>query len=137
MAEFTLDTSGVVTYFDRTTHHTLSVQWSDLSPFAQGYIEALFESLEHPGFIDVEPGNNDAGHIPVGFRHLAGSTLAAILKDCERFQASEMAELCNAAEGAWLWRTRQSGLSAELSEDYPPRTPSLGDDGKVYLAVSA
>ena len=43
------DTSGVVTYFDRTTHHTESVTFDRLSPFVQGYIEALFLEVHEKG----------------------------------------------------------------------------------------
>lgn len=95
---------------------------SDLSPFAQGYVGEMFAGVR----FDPPSGL-------LGFYDLSPEALALILRDCEAFEQCEMAELRNAAEGGWFWRTRQSGLSEELRDAFPPLTVFLNDDGKVCL----
>lgn len=70
---FTLDTSGAV-IMPNTEE---PVRWEDLSPFAQGYIAAMFEALRVPGPDGPEPLLYPA------FSDLAPEALAAILRHCE------------------------------------------------------
>lgn len=122
---FTLDTSGVVTYFDTTTHHTNSIQWSDLSPFAQGCVEGLFEAsmdaLMCGGWItSAEPG----------YSKLAPAFLARIIRDCEAFEARYLStQLTCTPEtwGRWFWADRQNGIYS----DWPPLRIFLNDQGQV------
>jgi hypothetical protein len=66
----------------------------------------------------------------VGFSDLAPETLAAILKDCEALSVTIEGEFePDSEDGDHAWKVRQSGLWGA----YPPLTPYLGDDGKVYL----
>lgn len=50
MAEFKLDTSGYVAdHVEPGQHHQVKpVAWTDLDPFTQGYVEALFADLWKP-----------------------------------------------------------------------------------------
>lgn len=113
----TLDTSG-------TVHGVLDgaeLEWSDLSPFTQGYIEALFAE-PHPS-ADVRADG-------VGFSDLAPETLAQIIADCREMVARG---LVNTPErGRDAWEVRQMGATI-----FPPLTIQLGDDGKVRFAAVA
>lgn len=186
---FTLDTSGIVYPMEPRVEvpggAANAVMWTDLDPFTQGYVEALFASLrssdprvvevlarrrlsldqdaallttihwsraalwpstreemENLGLVKVvaragggtvteptELGRLAATHT-IGFSDLSPEALAAIMGDCARYQRSEIAELCNGAEGRWFWHARN--LRDDL-KDFPPLTVSLGDDGKVSL----
>lgn len=118
MSAFTLDTSGFVPKPGpdpmswMTPHHW---GWNALDPFTQGYIEALLTAFWNTVLYATRIK-------PRGFRDLAPETLAAILKDCAdppKFMTS----------GAQLWEMRQLNNLAR----FPPLTPYLGVDGKVYL----
>jgi len=111
-------------------------EFEDLAPFAQGYVEAIFAGLEHPGYIDVEPGNTDAGHIPVGFRHLAPEALAMILRDCEGLSGIYSD---TARGGALFWSDRLGGhfLGLNPQTRFPPLRVYLNDDGKVALSQAS
>jgi len=129
VSSFTFDTSGVVGPIklpERT--HTLNVGWNDLSPFAQGYVEAAMrefveqQRLSKPGFW-------------VGFRHIHPEALATILRDCEawltEYTERSAATIPSMPEvGREFWRIRQEGKR----RTFPPLTITLGDDGKVCLA---
>lgn len=130
---FTLDTTTPVA--ERTPdgdligyHH-----WSDLSPFAQGYVEALFAGgviglsertplLSAPAYL--------SGPRPFAFSDLAPEALALILKDCEDARRKLNA---NEVDGPWFWAWRQRNQSPV----FPPLTVYLGDDGKVRLRAVA
>lgn len=130
---FTLDTSGAVYLPIAGIAGTNKVAWSDLSPFAQGYIEALFASVA---------GAFDEGRVwrrPVAFRDLAPETLACIIADCEAFQKPAIGAadwiVFNRATGGDFWRDRQAHqLTAHSTRQFPPLTVTLGDDGKVRFA---
>lgn len=145
MADFTFDTSGhVLSGFcaagDPDTLY--AYKWPDLDAFTQGYVEALFASVEdrnedgepqlqtapQPG-----PPPYEAWLVVVGFSDLAPETLAAILKDCAAFQAERPGLSDTTTNGAMLWEARQVGRWSA----FPPLTPHLGDDGKVYLRERA
>lgn len=92
MLQFELDTSGAVEPLDRmdpVLHSRPGYMWDDLSPFCQGYIEALFwtntEGSREAGTYD--PENGSALPEEAGFSDLAPETLALIIADCEAFQA--------------------------------------------------
>lgn len=109
-------------------------EWSDLSPFVQGYVEALFAS-EADALDAMEP---DAGlgrreGLWLGFSDLAPETLARIIADCEAItqDGREFSAACSLSyEGATFWANRAAGEYADLR----PLTVQLGDDGKVRLA---
>lgn len=89
-----------------------------MTPFAEGYVEALRKSLP--------PEHQDAP--------LAPETLARILEDCERALADV---LCNfqgtQAHGEQFWRERQSDQLNGWEPRFPPLHPYLAEDGLIYL----
>ena len=102
-------------------------RWSDLSPFVQGYVEAMFGQ-------PIALGHGDRAHanwIKVGFSDLAPETLARIMEDCERAPDFECGPAIDADQiGNLFWRERQ----IDRLINFPPLTPYLGDDGKVRLS---
>ena len=134
MVTLTLDTSGRVD----------GRAFDDLTPFARGYVEALFAStpyrvcsycgLDHEiyggCFSGLKP--SEMGLKPERrFSDLAPETLATILQDCDakRDPTAPTAEL-ERRDGALFWNMRQGGTYAAT---FPRLTPYLGDDGRVYL----
>jgi hypothetical protein len=139
VSAFELDTPGFV--LQPSEHYVdegpCAVRWSDLTPFCQGYVEALFAALR----------TGDIGHWPdhlaakIGFKYLAPETLARIIDDCGAMRATGQA-LPDHYVGEMFWRRRQAGdwKVAQRAAGglgpvpaFPPLTPYLGDDGKVYL----
>lgn len=116
---FQLDTSGHVEAASGDIPW-LTV-WSDLSPFTQGYIEALFAERFQFG---------------VGFSDLAPETLVRIIADCEA--AISQGE-DSAQNGAAFWAVRNHPMmpSGEWTRRFPPLTVHLGDDGKVRFTTPA
>jgi hypothetical protein len=107
MTTFVLDTSGVVDRGQLTwPNRKHIVEWSDLDPFTQGYIKALFftscahgvtKECEHAvtenglEFVDQDSDWVIAeGAFPedYGFSDLAPEALASILADCRAFLAT-------------------------------------------------
>lgn len=134
MTGVSLDTSGFV---DNGT--LVPTVWRDLSPFEQGYVEAMFAS-EWPNilrqFIDKgmsEPEGHDDCVRPE-FTDLARETLAAIRKDCadarRRYLRNDTPD-----DGRLFWIHRQDRDC--IPEGYAPLTVTLGDDGKVRIAPVA
>lgn len=103
--------------------------WSDLSPFAQGYVEALMT--------DPTIGHRIYG-LGRAFRYLAPETLSRIIADCEGYQRRH-ADLIGISVhpeglprlGRLFWINRQNGSVASM----PSLTVQLGEDGKVVFAV--
>ncbi len=124
MDTFTLDTSGAVAATDGGVYY-----FAELSPFAQGYVEAMFEALRDKHSFRTQPLVREA-IAKYGFSDLAPETLAAILRDCEAIQA-DMDQ--DREQGFHAWRVRQAGRWP----DFPPLTPYLSDDGKVRLREAA
>ncbi len=137
------DTSGVV---DCPVGKLISFRpWSDLSPFAQGYVEALFKSFhaEVENIRSVLSRANVIGtneHLvrlqawgALGFSDLSPEALGMILADCEALQRNAWPKADLRRLGQDCWRSRQEGRSA----DFPPLTVSLNDDGKIVLAVAS
>jgi hypothetical protein len=136
---FQFDTSGYVDGSpiyngDRVVWTEGRTYWGDLTPFQRGYAETLVASVK------IDPRGKWPGVTPVsglealGFSYLAPETLARIMEDCERFVACGYKpfdpDRDDFDQGRDFWAERQqNGLHAE----FPPLTPYLGDDGKVYL----
>lgn len=161
MADFTLDTSGAVVMGAADHNYEAGayrvcrrcggephppageprlIRWSDLSPFAQGYAEALFASQARkwgnrllPMFF--VPGRDDGEMIDRHFSDLSPEALALILRDCEAFRAGEGGEPDDVKrlKGGLFWTYRQRGEYAH----FPPQTPYLSDDGRVCLKARA
>lgn len=102
MPKFELDTSGEVTRvygMPFAGQKAADVQWRDLDPFAQGYIEALFFTEEESL---AEQCGEDGGAAPYsqsavkGFSDLAPCALASIIADCEAFQRDNATTLAEA-----------------------------------------
>jgi hypothetical protein len=130
MTTFTLDTSGWVDMASQATpvrELPFNVRWSDLDAFTQGYVEALFASVEYPAC-------QDTAYLPKGFSDLVPEALAMILADCGAAAKSPGLYGKLAGHGALFWSERQRGLLNEDGPTFPPLTVSLGDDGKVRLS---
>lgn len=122
--DFTLDTSGAIELFGWQPHwgRNQFVAWRHLSPFEQGYVEAMFAS-------DVagEDGSPDIRlSVCRKFSALAPETLAAIRKDCT-LARSVLGFEDTAGQGYKFYERRQRGDYLQ----FPPRTVFL-DDGKIY-----
>ena len=132
MADFTLDTSGCI-HMPGVPLSSISPRfiWSDLSPFAQGYVEALLREANAALHAERAQQGRERSRFDrdLVFSDLAPESLALILRDCE-----------DGADGArggrlfWEMRRRDAFKGNPL---FPPLTPYLGDDGKVYLRESA
>lgn len=132
MQMFELDTSGeVATDYNPLTKY----RWADLSPFTQGYIEALFDA-------EAKRLNEErlAARMPlrrVRFSDLAPETLARIIADCEAFAPGRHPWLTPTEYGGAFYAARQVGFSewsvdpADYGHRFPPLAIQLGDDGKV------
>lgn len=141
MTTFQFDTSGAVDTAPPGPPRPGCIQtlWSDLSPFAQGYVEAMFaaNSGRTPfGRLAMFPveGEPDT-HQEASFSDLAPETLARIIEDCEQFQKPPSDWVVfNHATGGDFWRDRQARQLTRLaSERFPPLIFYLGDDGRVQF----
>lgn len=137
MSEFSLDTSGSIQF--RDSHGELmTYRWSDLTPFEQGYVEAMFASLYDPVFKKPVLRSGPIDFRGVAFRHLAPETLARILKDCEAYRGERdkrgpyPASYWTAETGADFWGSRQAGTWIS----FPLLDVTLADDGLIYLRES-
>jgi hypothetical protein len=133
MTEFQLDTSNPA-----------RVDFSDLSDFAQGYVEALFFCTQ----------GDDDGMAEATFADLSLSALCRITVDCNAFaerwgdldaiahdydrrQAGHDFWFSRCGHGVGFW---DRGLGEvgdrlhNLAQDFGNLDPYMGDDGKVYLA---
>jgi hypothetical protein len=120
---FQLDTSGEVpTDYNPCT----KLRWSDLSHFAQGHVEAMFEDIAR---VFGTSGN-------WSFADLAPETLARIIADCASFEniVAGLGRKSGTFEGHRFWNGRQGGLSGSIGAAFPPLDVQLGDDGKVRFA---
>jgi len=123
---FQHDTSGFVRpYANRVTSTSELIYWSDLDPFTQGYVVALFADLAAKR---IEALGGVFGpafryYVPAKFSDLAPETLARIVADCARAASEPRSPLL----GRRFWEQRQRAMLA----DFPPMTPTLGDDLKV------
>lgn len=130
MATFTLGTSGRVNLGKAAfPFHNEYVEWSDLSPFAQGYVEALFASNDPMRWAST---SSPAHTIAPAFSRLDPSALALILRDCEA--GARIYIKHRRDDGAHFWRWRQA---EGARHGFPPLTPFLSDEGKVCLREAA
>lgn len=122
MEAISFDTSGVVCIpardFEGPVDRVLS--WDKLSPFVQGYVEALFESL-------VEQTHTTGW----AFRYLDPSALALILRDCEAWRCLYPRGRDDKQGGANMWLLRAEQMVER--KDFPPLQPYLSDEGRVCL----
>ena len=135
---FQLDTSGYVQCpapDQRPNETTGCWFWSDLSPFTQGYIEALFESAGRKTY-DGCIGAKSTKVRSLAFRDLAPETLSRIIADCE---AADKGRPDPGENGSAFWRVRNHPMMppGEWVNRFPPLTVQLGDDGKVRFAEPA
>jgi len=140
--EAVLDTSGVVTipsgpYAGDWTWERVG---RESGSFTQGYMGALFASMDAPPTRNVERQGvytlKDGRYHAIGFSDLAPETLARIMEDCRR--GVELSSVPfgarynpNRAGGLFFWQDRQAGV---LTPGYPPLTVALDDAGKVVFA---
>lgn len=132
---FQLDTSGRVECAASFQPIGWAI-WSDLSPFTQGYIEALFASEAEAAAKAWWLRKSGPFDIPrPGFSDLAPEALARIIADCEvgREIYAGIGPRTQAEKGRQFWEDRQ----AEMMRRFPPLTVQLGDDGKVRFAEPA
>ena len=145
MGGFKLDTSGEVGIMPAGRWNERFMRWSDLSPFAQGYIEAALTS--YGDVLEMRPrGAGESpmlrsmiiAHRPARFSDLAPATLAAMLEDCERVRQIFAGMELTAEDGRRLWGHRADGFPGPLETDrklrstLPPIHLYLADDGKVH-----
>lgn len=124
---FQLDTSGVVfTARPIPDQPRPRTAWSDLSPFVQGYIEAMAKA-----WFDEGAASDTAPIMDMRFSDLAPATLARIIEDCERFHGPDYNVPPSVEKGRNFWIDRQNGVWAR--NGFPPLAPHLGDDGRVYF----
>ena len=127
---FQLDTSGTI-YMPMPLAEDKDLlvfyRWSDLSPFTQGYVEALFTGADRTL---GDTAIHDFGK-ELGFSDLAPETLARIIEDCEERLSvgGDWPDTDTAGEMFWLSRQRKGQVT------FPPLTVQLGDDGKVRFAA--
>lgn len=108
------------------------IEWSDLSPFVQGYVEALFADLDRWIERYGDPAHGPDQN-PPRFSDLAPETLARIMEDCERYDSESAIPLRDSPDaGRELWEQLQRGGIAQEPTPFPPLTPYVRD-GKVYL----
>lgn len=125
---FTLDTSGRVSCTDPTKPCIChAATWDRLDPFTQGYVAALLRDFSANL---LQPGEVGPTGVEFGFSDLAPETLAQIMDDCKD-AASILRRNHLADDGRWFWN------DGKHRPGFPPLTPYLGDDGKVYLSEAA
>jgi len=129
IGRFQLDTSGAV-----CTHSPLDgYVWPDLTPFTRGYIEALLREFNRTlGGVVREAFKISQ---PMPWTILAPEALATIIRDCAN-AVSAFGRIAPFAteDGRLFWLDRQSGSLTK--DNFPPLTPTLGDDGLVYLETA-
>jgi hypothetical protein len=114
---FQFDTAGRVLVQGQAKFPILT-EWSDLSPFEQGYINAAMESFCAELAKDYKT---------VCFGCLASETLARIMDDCERYAYEHPRHASE--HGGMFWMRRQR----DEWPTFPPLTVYLGNDGKIYF----
>lgn len=140
---FELDTSGEVVCPVSSPGNNVVFHWvwGNLSPFEQGYVEALFASgvamYPNDHFMRTLP----EGRKPWAFSDLHPETLEAIRKDCAAWLARHR-WIDRAESGETFWRYRGlrtfPGRRFGYREmiPFPPLTPSLDNEGKVRLQAA-
>lgn len=137
---FQFDTSGMVYPMEPRVAvpggMANAVKWPDLSPFVQGYVAGVIEAINFDIVqIALSVGAQEEPQ-PYGFFDLASETLAQIMEDCDSVRRiSIYYEIEDGAQdrGREFWEARRAGNY----ESFPPLTPYLGEDGRVYLRERA
>jgi hypothetical protein len=125
---FQLDTSGEVVGLSADGLR-IAKRWSDLSPFVQGYVDALLEACWRREY-GVAAANDRCFGWKAAFSDLAPETLARIIEDCDAYPLLFPSQgPATAYLGACFWADRQAGRCP----NFPPLTVSLNDDGKVVF----
>ncbi len=109
-----------------------SYQWSDLTPFEQGYIEAAFADLRErwaAKYAATHGGRVNPDFKHPGFSDLAPETLQRIREDCAAFPCAIHGN--DGLAGGYFWNARQKGTWAEIG--FPHLTIALNDAGKVVF----
>lgn len=110
-------------------------EFEDLSPFAQGYVEALFASHRQDLGTATYYANDQREWRDAAFSDLAPEALAMILADCDRWIQLYPATGRGTANGARFWELRNLQLITRT--DFPPLRVYLNDDGKVSLSQAS
>lgn len=133
-----LDTSGRVHGFAGSGRFPRDYrEWEDLTPFQQGYVEALFAEVP-PALVpngDPETGESWDEEDPRGFSDLSPEALAMILADCDRQALVYTDRTPDQTDGRIFWSGRQHNVLR--SRGFPPLTPYLSDEGRVCLKVAS
>jgi hypothetical protein len=136
---FSLDTSGTVRLppGERTSKNgRVLARWSDLSPFAQGYIpEAIKAAVlaRWPELCAVYGVELVAQSYNIGFSDLAPATLAEMLKDCAWWTDQWPLDLTRIGHGRWIWEARQRN---EI-KNFRPLHLFLNNEGKICSEVKS
>ncbi len=125
---FTLDTSGSVFVQRATSGGPFEMHWTDLDPFTQGYVEALFAAHS----IERYHAGTGRTYSHGGFDMLAPETLQRIIEDCAVLVRRVLAKRYPAT-GKFIWELRQSG---EIP-DFPPARLTLSPDGLIRFDEGA
>lgn len=161
MTAFQLDTSGAVRIRAGRTHFVKPWAWSDLDAFTQGYIAAMFADWADGVTEDDKQEAHDAACrfsalAPEALASIladceafmaAAIALSGIGKAIRQMREAGSEAQRGARMGATFWHTRQregsfnkEGWSDPHASslvikawDFPPLSPWLGDDGRVYL----
>lgn len=165
---FQLDTSGTVTLESGAVYSWdgVPVGTKMLTPFAQGYVEAMPWASLRPangwqmlyagrplGWMLADTADealsqaraNNPHHDPaefsiltLGFLHLAPATLERIIGDCEVALADKLCGYSNHPQtGEMFWKDRQANQLNGMAPHFPPLTVTLGEDGLIYLGVAS
>lgn len=131
-ATFKLDTGGSV-FVPISPAHVRGYRWSDLSPFEQGYVEALLQSCDFPvrnaAGTPLREGDPLPGWMRARFSDLSPEALATILRDCAE-ECAVQTVANSRYSGLRFWQLRQDG---RMRRTFPPLTVALTDDGKIAL----
>jgi hypothetical protein len=134
------DTSGYVDWRGvQPFAHLNHVAWSDLSPFEQGYVEAMLSGAVLATTAQLVSRGRDADFKRFGFSDLDPSALAMIMEDCARFRSGLGKTWIDRPDsGAEFWSRRQKrywpgrfGYREIMA--FPALTVFLNDAGKVCL----
>lgn len=139
MTTFTLDTSGSVRLPGKDPALSRDRHWAHLTPFAQGYVEAMFAEIARKcpsrRFARLQRAKSYGWSVALGFSDLAPATLARIMADCAAWRTLYPNTNQGEAGGASFWRLRTEQIVER--PDFPPQAPYLGEDGLVYLRETA
>lgn len=105
--------------------------WADLSPFTQGYVEAMFASEAESMNGENSPGGYIEGReYGVRFDDLAFEALARIIQDCAAFEPEPTVAVTH-EYGRQFWRVRQ----LDRLPKFPALTVFLAPDRKVRFGA--